>query len=311
VALLIDIAMPEWQTDEAFLAELRPLLPGADLRCMADPGDLSQVTMLATVGLRKGLAARLPKLQLVQKLGAGVETMVASPELAPHVQVARLKSDSAAQEIAEYCLAYALCHQRNMAVHRAAQAAARWDSIGPRETPATTVGVLGLGTIGARVAAAFAGLGFRVAGWSRGPKDLPGIDCRHGAGALAPMLGECDYVASILPSTPETRDLADARFFAAMKPGAVLINAGRGDLVVEADLLAALDSGHLGGAVLDVFRTEPLPPDHRFWSHPKVTVTPHVSGWRVTGGARDVAGNYRRLMAGKPLINLVDRATGY
>ncbi|HSF94955.1 MAG TPA: glyoxylate/hydroxypyruvate reductase A [Thermohalobaculum sp.] len=309
--MLIDIAMPEWKTDEAFRAELAPLLPGADLRCMDEPGDLSAVTMLATVGLRPGLATLLPALRLVQKLGAGVETMVHSPELPPDVQVARLKSESAAREIAEYCVAYVLRFQRNMALHEAAQAKARWEPVAPRETPATTVGVLGLGTIGARVAAAFAGLGFRVLGWSRGPKDLPGILCRHGAGALRPMLGECDYVASILPSTPETRDLADARFFAAMKPGAVLINAGRGDLVVEADLLAALDGGHLGGAVLDVLRAEPLPSGHPLWRHPKVTITPHVSGWRVTGGAADVAENYRRLSAGRPPINLVDRGAGY
>ena len=214
--LLIDIDMPEWITDEVFRAALAPLLPGADIRCMAEPGDLSTVTMLATVGLRPGLAARMPKLQLVQKLGAGVETMVHSPELPQQVRVARLKSDSAAQEIAEYCVAYVLRAQRNMAAHEAAQAEARWQPIGPRETPRTTVGVLGLGNIGARVAEAHKGLGFPVIGWSRGPKDLPGIDCRHGTAALLPMLGECDYVACILPSTPQTRDLADAAFFAAM-----------------------------------------------------------------------------------------------
>lgn len=309
--LLIDIAMPSWSTDQAFREELAPLLPGADLRCMAEPGDLADITMLATVGLRKGLAGRMPKLRLVQKLGAGVETMAHNPELGPQVSVARLKPDSAAQEIAEYCLAYVLRAQRNMQAHEAAQAAREWRPLAPRETPATTVGVLGLGHIGGRVAAGFAGLGFRVLGWSRSPKALTGIDCRHGGEALLPMLGECDYVASVLPSTPETRDMADARFLAAMKPGAVLINVGRGDLVVDADLLAALDAGHLGGAVLDVVRKEPLAPDHPFWAHPKVTITPHVSGWRVTGGAATVAENYRRLMAGEALLNEVDRTAGY
>jgi glyoxylate/hydroxypyruvate reductase A len=105
--------------------------------------------------------------------------------------------------------------------------------------------------------------------------------------------------------------MADARFLSALKPGAMLINVGRGDLVVESDLLAALDAGRLGGAVLDVFRTEPLPPDHPFWAHPNITVTPHVSGWRVTGGAATVAENYRRLMAGEALLNEVDRTAGY
>lgn len=311
MALLIDIAMPEWCSDSAFAAELAPMLPGSDIRCMAAPGDLADITMLATVALRPGLAGRMPNLRLVQKLGAGVETMAGNPELGPQVRVARLKPDSAAQEIAEYCLAYVLREQRNMGSHAAAQRAAEWRPVAPRETPATTVGVLGLGHIGGRVAAVHAALGFRVLGWSRGAKSLPEIDCRHGMAALHPMLDECDYLVSVLPSTPETRDLVDGSFLAAMKPGAVLINVGRGDLVVDDDLLSALDSGHLAGAVLDVFRTEPLPAGHPYWSHPKVTVTPHVSGWRVTGGAATVAENYRRLLSGAGLLNEVDRTAGY
>jgi len=311
MALLIDIAMPEWATDESVRDELALLLPGADLRCMADPGNPADIVMLVTVRLRPGLAAQLPNLRLVQKLGAGVETIVRAPELGTGVRVARLKPDSAAQEIAEFCLAYVLHAQRNMAAHEAAQRTREWHPLPPRETPATTVGVLGLGHIGGRTAAAFAALGFRVIGWSRTPKALPGIDCRHGAEALPGMLGACDYLCSVLPSTPETRNLADSSFFAAMKPGVVLVNVGRGDLVVDADLIAALDSGHLAGAVLDVFRDEPLPADHPFWGHPKITVTPHVSGWRVTGGMETVAENYRRLTTGERLVNEVDRAAGY
>jgi glyoxylate/hydroxypyruvate reductase A len=311
MALLIEIGQPEWMANGELCDQLRPLLPGADIRCGPELGDPADIAMLVCSRLLPDLPTRLPNLRLVQKLGAGVETIVASPNLGPEVRVARLKPDAPAQEIAEYCLAYVLREQRNMAFHADRQRAHAWDVLAPRETPATTVGVLGLGHIGGRVATALAGLGFRVLGWSRSAKTLPGVGCRHGAAALLPMLGECDYVASVLPSTPETRDLADARFLAAMKPGAVLINVGRGDLVAEDDLLTALDSGHLGGAVLDVFRTEPLPAGHSFWNHPKVTVTPHVSGWRVTGAAATVAENYRRLMAGAALLNEIDRTAGY
>lgn len=311
MALLIETGQPDWMTNEALRDALRPLLPEADIRCAPDLGDPAEIIMLACSRLLPGLVSRLPGLRLVQKLGAGVETIVTDPDLPPGVRVARLKPDAAAQEIAEYCLAYVLREQRNMAFHAGRQRARVWEVLAPRESPATTVGVLGLGHIGARVAAAFAALGFRVIGWSRGPKELPGIDCRHGPAALRGMLGECDFVCSVLPSTPETRDLADAGFFAAMKRGAMLINVGRGDLVVETDLVAALDSGHLAGAVLDVFRTEPLPPGHPFWLHPGITVTPHVSGWRVTGGLETVAANYRRLLAGEPLLHEVDRAAGY
>ena len=148
-------------------------------------------------------------------------------------------------------------------------------------------------------------------GWSRSPKDIAGVDCRHGPAALAPLLGLCDYAISVLPATAATRGLFDAGILAAMKPGAWLINVGRGDLIVEADLLAALDGGRLAGAVLDVFRDEPLPRDHSFWSHPKITITPHVSGWRLTGGLEDVAENYRRLRDGRPLLHEIDRGAGY
>ena len=152
---------------------------------------------------------------------------------------------------------------------------------------------------------------FRTLGWSRTPKAIDGVDCRAGPDALPGLLGECDYVVSILPSTPQTVDLFDASLLARMKPEAVLINAGRGDLIVEAALLDALDNDRLAGAVLDVFRAEPLPAGDPLLAHPKVTVTPHVSGWHLDGGFEDVAENYRRLMDGSALLHEVDRAAGY
>ncbi len=124
------------------------------------------------------------------------------------------------------------------------------------------------------------------------------------------MLAECDYVASVLPSTPQTHHLFNSRVLAAMKKGATLINVGRGNLIVEEDLLAALDSGQVGRAVLDVFMQEPLPGEHPFWQHPQVTVTPHVSGWHVGGGLEVVAENYRRLLEKRPLLDLVNRGAG-
>jgi len=310
-AMLIAVGQPDWITDEALRDDLAPLMPGADIRCSADFGNPADVAMLVVSRLGPGITRQLPNLRLVQKLGAGVEMIVKDPDLPPNVRVARLKPDAPAQEIAEYCVAYVLREQRNLAFHEARQRAGEWQVREPRESPKTTVGILGLGHIGGRVARAFAGLGFRVLGWSRSPKAVEGVDCRSGEAALAPMLGECDYVASVLPSTPATCNLADAAFFAAMKPGAVFLNVGRGDLVVEADLLASLDAGRLAGAVLDVHRTEPLPAGHPFWAHPRVTVTPHISGWHMTGGLATVAENHRRLLAGEPLLNEVDRAAGY
>jgi glyoxylate/hydroxypyruvate reductase A len=311
MALLLDVQAPDWMTDEALRDFLRPLLPGVDIRCAPELGAASEIDMLACVKLAPGLARALPSLRLVQKLGAGVDAILGDPELGAGVRVARLRPETAAREIAEYCLAYVLREQRNQRFHAARQGARVWEARPSRSAPETAVGVLGLGQIGGHVARAFAALGFRVLGWSRSPKAIEGVDCRHGPAALAPLLGICDYAISVLPSTAATRGLFDAGILAAMKPGAWLVNVGRGDLIVEADLVAALDSGPLAGAVLDVFREEPLPSAHPFWGHPKITITPHVSGWRLTGGLEDVAENYRRLQDGRPLLHEVDRDAGY
>lgn len=310
-ALLIETNLPEWMTNEAVKAQLQPLLPDVDLRDAPNFGDRSEIVMLVCVTLPAGLVRTLPNLRLVQKLGAGVEAIVGDPDLLPQVQVTRLKPDAPAGEIAEYCLAHVLWGQRNMYFHAQNQAAHKWQRAAPRITAETTIGILGLGHIGSRTAKLFAQLGFRVLGWSRTPKSIDGVECRSGPDALQPLLAECDYVASVLPSTPQTRNLFNRSTFATMKAGATLINVGRGDLIVDHDLLAALDNGHLGRAVLDVFRSEPLPSDHPFWSHPKITLTPHISGWHLGDGFTTIAQNYRRLIAGQPLINLVNREQGY
>lgn len=311
MALLIDVGHGGWMSAEEIREEIRAHAPDADIRVRGAPGDRAGVRMLAVSRLDPDLPAQLPDLQLVQKLGAGVETIVAHPALPAHIRVARLKPEAPAREIAEYCLAYILRAQRNMAFHDAEQAARRWSPAAPRVTSDTAVGVLGLGHIGGRCAALLRDLGFRVKGWSRAPRALAGIDCRHGAAALPQLLGECDHVCAILPSTPRTRGLFGPALLAAMKPGATLLNAGRGDLIDEAALLAALDGGAPGRAVLDVTAAEPLPADSPLWAHPRVTITPHVSGWHLGDAFRDVAENYRRLMAGAPLLHEIDRARGY
>ncbi len=311
MALLIDIRAPDWLREETLRERLAPRLPGVPIYC-GDPGEhAGEITMLAAVQLFPGVAASLPNLALVQKLGAGVDAIVHDPDLPSHVRVCRLKPDAPAMEIAEYCLAHVLGHLQHVAIYREQATRGEWRQFPPRQARNTVVAVLGLGHIGSRVAESFSRQGFRVLGWSRSPKDLPGVDCRHGDGALDGVLGEADFVASVLPSTPLTRGLFDYTRLSRMKQGAVLLNAGRGDLVITEDLVAALDAGHLSGAVLDVFTEEPLPADHPLWRHPAVTVTPHVSGWHLDEGLDDVAENYLRLAAGEPLLHEVDRGAGY
>lgn len=155
-------------------------------------------------------------------------------------------------------------------------------------------------------------IGFAVAGWSRTPKQLDGVASFHGAGQFDDFLSRTDILVCLLPKTPETANILNAGLFAKLPRGASLINAGRGDQLVEADLLAALDSGHLSEAALDDFRTEPLPPDHPFWTHPKITVTPHSGGDPFPDcAALTVAANIWRFQLGKPLPHLFDRRAGY
>ncbi|MFC3614297.1 2-hydroxyacid dehydrogenase [Lutimaribacter marinistellae] len=311
MALLIDIGHDGWMRNEDLAQKLKAFFPGADIRTREALGDPAEVTMVAVSRLSEDLPGLLPNLQLVQKLGAGVETIVAHPALPPHIRVTRLRPDAPAREIAEWFLAHILVRQRNLREYAKAQEERRWSPIEPAETPETTVGVLGLGTIGARSALLLRDLGYRVVGWSASPKSLEGVDCRHGQAALPDLLSECDHVCCILPSTPQTRDLFDAAMLARMKPGGTLLNAGRGDLIDEAALLAALAEGTPGHAVLDVTRTEPLPQDSPLWSDPNVTITPHVSGWHLGDALTDVAENYRRLVEGTPLLHEVDRTRGY
>ncbi|MFT5616171.1 MAG: glyoxylate/hydroxypyruvate reductase A, partial [Granulosicoccus sp.] len=234
-----------------------------------------------------------------------------SDDLPAHVRVTRLKPDASAREIAEYMLAHILRIQRNMDAHTANQTKSHWHSIRPRYAPDTVVGVLGLGHIGGRTARMLRDIGFQVKGWSRSPKTIEGIETVHGPDTLAPMLSTCDYVAAILPSTSQTNGLLNAKTLSTMKPGSTLLNAGRGALINQVDLIECLNTGPLGHAVLDVTNTEPLPPESPLWRHPNITITPHVSGWHLGDALKDVAENHRRLMANEQLLHEVDRAQGY
>ena len=311
MALLIDIGVPGWLTDEQLIEQLAPYLSGADIRTGNTPGNPADIKMIATSRSPQAGFAAYPNVQLVQKLGAGVDTIARATDLASHVRVTRLKPDNPAREIAEYCLAYVLAGQRHLKKYWLDQVTAQWRPVPPRITAEIKVGVLGLGHIGSRIAKLLQAVDIAVIGWSRTQKNLDGIDCRFGNDTLASVLQDSDYVVSILPSTPQTNGLFDKTVFAQMKQGSTLVNVGRGDLIVDDDLLFALDHGPLKHAVLDVLNTEPLPEDHGFWGHEKISLTPHVSGWHLGDGVLDVAENYKRLQKGEPLLNEIDRALGY
>ena len=260
-----------------------------------------------------GSLAGLPRLALIQSLWAGVDRLLADPTLPAGVPIARMVDPALGAAMAETALWAVLALHRGFFDYARQQRAGVWRERAQRRADEVTVAVLGLGEMGRAVAARLARNGYPVRGWSRQPGPaLDGVERSHGRAALPVLLGGADIVVVLLPLTDETRGLFDAHMLDALRPGAGLVNLARGAHVVEADLLAALDAGRLGHAVLDVFAVEPLPAGHRFWSHPRVTVLPHVAALTDPRSAAALAAaNVRALRAGRPLAHVVDRARGY
>jgi glyoxylate/hydroxypyruvate reductase A len=253
-------------------------------------------------------------LRAVFNAGAGVERLLAMPGLPPGLPILRLVDAGMAPKMAEYVCFYIARITRGLDRFGGPDALRDWNADRPRGRP-PTVGVLGLGAIGAQIARAAQLFGYPVRGWSRTPKSLDGVECFAGSAALDAFLAGTQILVDALPLTDETRDLLDRAHLALLPRGAHLINVGRAGTIVDDDLLALLDAGHLASAVLDVFRTEPLPAAHPFWHHPKVTVTPHLSGPTPREpAARQIAEAIAALEAGAPPSSLpgyVDRARGY
>ncbi len=297
---------------EDWRRRLVALVPGLDFRIWPAVGDPNDIILAVADFAPPGVLAGLTNLRCVLYPGYGPDALVRSPDLPPHVPLARVEDPGVARQMTEWVVLYVLQHHRRVRAYEAQQRTATWALVADeRPTAETTVGFLGLGRLGAAFAEAIGRFGFQRVAWTRTPKTLQGVACVHGVGELAGVLARSDIVVASLPSTPATRDLIDARTLAAFKPGAYFLNLGRGDLIVEADLIAALDSGRLSGAVLDVHRPSPLPPDNPLWRHPQVIVTPHSSGAKMTDAIAEVANVYRRVVAGEPIPNLIDRAEGY
>jgi glyoxylate/hydroxypyruvate reductase A len=259
-----------------------------------------------------GTFASQSRLRAVFNIGAGVDALLADPELPDGVPIVRLEDAGMAAQMVEYVAWGVLHHYRRFADYAAQQARQEWRPRAARRPADFGVGVLGLGVLGRAIAAGLAPFGFRIAGWSRTPRTCAGVECHAGEAALDAFLARCDVLVCLLPATPATRGLLCAERFARLPRGAFVINVARGALVVEQDLLEALDSGQVGGALLDVFAHEPLPSGHPFWRHPRITVTPHVSAATlVDESIAQIAAKIRALARGEPITGVVDRALAY
>ena len=259
-----------------------------------------------------GLLASFKNLKMIVSLGMGVDHLLADDQLPHHVAITRIMDDGLVGQMAEFAIYWALWHHRDIAKYAASQRAKKWKPEAFVDSIDRPIGIMGLGTIGTDTARKFALLGFPTMGWSRTAKTVPGVTTFHGRDSLPPFLDRSAILVNVLPLTRETRGILDKSLFDALPRGAFIINMGRGGHVVDDDLLAALESGHLAGAALDVFNTEPLPSDHPYWTHPKVHITPHMAGYTNPRTASPgVIENIKRLRKGQPLLHTVDPKTGY
>lgn len=253
-----------------------------------------------------------PAPRAIFNLGAGVDALLATPTLPAAVPIYRLEDAGMAEQMAEYAAWVVLGAYREFDVYTAQQRAAEWAPRRRRDKASFGVGLLGFGVLGQAVASALLPFGFPLACFSRGRKDSAGVESFAGERELGRFLARSRVLVCLLPATAATRNLVDARFLAQLPRGAHFVNLARGELVVDADLVAALDRGDLAHATLDVFRVEPLLPAHPFWHHPRITVTPHVSALtRIESSTAQIAARIRGLEQGLPVGGAVDRARGY
>ena len=252
-----------------------------------------------------------PALKAVFNMGAGVDALM-KLRLPAQTRLVRLDDAGMSVQMAEYVCHAVIRHFRELDAYETDTRAGRWSYRKPRVRAQFPVGVLGLGVLGARVAQALQGFEFPVNGWSRTPKALDGVRCFSGATGLDDFLAASRVLVCLLPLTPDTQGLLNRSTLSRLQAGGYLINVARGAHVVDEDLIALLDSGHLAGATLDVFRQEPLPPGHAFWQHPRITVTPHTSARTLRDESiAQIAGKIRAIGQGLPVAGVVDRGRGY
>jgi len=304
---------------EQFATEIHALDPDLDIRIAPDTGALEDIRYALVWQPQAGLLAALPNLQLIVSVGAGVDALLDDPTTPVRPLVRFVDADLTAR-MAEYVVMNVLYHHRRMTEFRELQTRRTWAYLPEPAARDVRVGIMGLGVLGSAAAAALRPFGYQLRGWTRMPKALNGMACFAGTHQLEPFLAETDIVVVLLPLTPQTRGLVNRAFTSKLSvrgrspllPGPVLINAGRGGLQIDADILDALNAGALYAASLDVFQTEPLPPQNPLWVHPRVVITPHNAAESAPAAiARYAVRQIKAHARGGKLENVVHRARGY
>jgi glyoxylate/hydroxypyruvate reductase A len=285
--------------------------PDLEFRIWPDAGNLREVEYLIAWQVPAEFVAQMPNLKVLFSSGAGIDHVDLSAVPA-HVPLVRMVEPGIIHGMVEYVSLAVLALHRDFFDYVAQKSARSWTPLEVPPASARTIGVMGLGSLGRAVLERLASYGFRLRGWNRSPRSLQGVETFAGSDQLEPFLAGCDVLVCLLPLTPATQGILRREVFAALPTGAALINVGRGPHLVDADLLAALDSGQLSRAILDVTEPEPLPPGHPFWTHPRVFVTPHVASMTQPETAAPILlENIRRHQRGEALAHVIDRCRGY
>lgn len=295
-----------------WLEHMQSLLPEIDCRPWDDPGDPDEIDIAVVWKPPAGGLKRFRNLKVIVSIGAGIDHVLADPELPRHVPIIRTTSSDLTLRMREYVLLHVLRLHRRLPEIEAAAAEHRWAPIISPLARDRCVGLMGLGLLGSDCAKSLSAVGFNVRGWARRAKKIPGVEVFAGDRGLLGFLKDTDILVCLLPLTPATKRILSARLFKALPKGASIINVARGEHLVEDDLLTALDQGYLSAATLDVFEQEPLSPHHPFWNHPKILVTPHIGSLidPVTGGQM-IAANIRAFLLGEKINDMVDLSRGY
>lgn len=301
----------QWFID-AWCNALLNLQADLDIRVWPDIQQKNDIDFALVWNHPIGSLTQFPNLKGIASLAAGVDHVMTDPNISTQVPLSRVVDPYMAQDIVQYVTCVVLNYIKRMDHWRMKQAEKTWYKQPPFTYAEQTIGVMGLGFLGSKAAHILHELGLNVIGWSNSPKNLPGIKSFAGHGEYHDFLARTNVLICMLPLTSETRNILNKDTFSALRKGAYLVNVGRGEQLVEEDLLQALQSGQLTGACLDVFRQEPLPHDHPFWPHPAIRVTPHIAS--VTNpetAAQQVLTNYQRAIKNESMSNLVDVRRGY
>jgi glyoxylate/hydroxypyruvate reductase A len=302
---------PDLKSD-SWVKHLRAQDPGLDLRVWPEAGRPQDVEFILCWKHPLGELRRYENLRCIASLGFGVDHILRDPDLPPGVPVIRIVDPGMVAAMSEYVLTAVLTHTRQFELFRRDQDQKKWKPRLPKPSVEVRVGIMGLGHLGSDAARKLSLMGFAVSGWSRTPRQLENVAGFHGDAGFAEFMSRADILICLLPLTPATRGILNRKTLAMLPAGAYVINAARGDHLVEEDLLEALEIGHLSGACLDVFRREPLPADHPFWGHPRISVTPHIASLTYPRAvAPQLVESYRRIRAGLPPLNIVDITAGY